>query len=162
MMQDFPGGSDSKESACNSGDLGLTPGSGRSPGERNGNLFQYSCLENSMDRGAWQTTVHGVIRVGHNLAIKPPPPEQNTKFYEEEGLICIHRWSILLLGVLTSESLSELAWCHGELLAGQRTVSSMQTLLSYLHIDKRILESQLLVEYFPSDNLVWKDFIKRK
>ena len=71
-----------------------------------------------MDRGAWQTTVHGVIRVGHNLAIKPPPPEQNTKFYEEEGLIRIHRWSILLLGVLTSESLSELAWCHGELLAG--------------------------------------------
>ena len=49
----FPGGSDSKESACNAGDLGLIPGSGRSPGEGNGNPLQYSCLENCMDRGAW-------------------------------------------------------------------------------------------------------------
>ena len=71
-----------------------------------------------MGREAWQTTAHGVTRVGHDIATKPPPPEQNTKFYEEEGLICIHRWSILLLGVPTSESLSERAWCHGELLAG--------------------------------------------
>ena len=47
-----------KESACNAGDPGLTPGSGRSPGEGNGNPLQYSCLENSMDRGAWQATVH--------------------------------------------------------------------------------------------------------
>ena len=56
----FPGGSDSKESACNAGDLGLIPGSGRSPGEGNSNPFQYSCLENLMDRGDWQATVHGV------------------------------------------------------------------------------------------------------
>ena len=48
----FPGGSYSKESACNTGDLGLIPGSGRSPGEGNGNPLQYSSLENSMDRGA--------------------------------------------------------------------------------------------------------------
>ena len=47
------GGSDSKEFAYNVGDLGLIPGSGRSPGEENGNPFQYSCLENPMDRGAW-------------------------------------------------------------------------------------------------------------
>ena len=46
----FPGGSNSKESACNTGDLGSSPGSGRSPGGRNGNPLQYSCLENSMDR----------------------------------------------------------------------------------------------------------------
>ena len=51
-----------KESACNAGDLGLIAGSGRSPGEGNGNPFQYSCLENSMDREAWQTTVHGVVK----------------------------------------------------------------------------------------------------
>jgi len=56
----FPGGSDSKESACSAGDLGLIPGLGRSPGVGNGNPLQYSCLENSMDRGAWQATVHGV------------------------------------------------------------------------------------------------------
>ena len=48
----FLAGSDGKESTCYVGDLGLIPGSGRPPGEGNGNLFQYSCLENSMDRGA--------------------------------------------------------------------------------------------------------------
>ena len=52
--------SDAKESACDAKDQGSIPGSGRSPGERNGNPLQYSCLENSMDRGAWQDTVHGV------------------------------------------------------------------------------------------------------
>ena len=48
----FPGGSDGKASACNAGDLGSTPGSGRSPGEGNGNPLQHSCLENPMDGGA--------------------------------------------------------------------------------------------------------------
>ena len=56
----FPGGSDGEESACNVGDLGLIPGSGRSPGGGHGNPLQYSCLENLMDRGAWWATVHGV------------------------------------------------------------------------------------------------------
>ena len=56
----FPGGSNGKESACNAGDLGLIPGSGRSPGEGNGNPLQYSCLDNPMDRGAWWATVHSV------------------------------------------------------------------------------------------------------
>ena len=58
----FPGGSVSKESTCNVGDPGLIPGSGRSPGEGNGNPLQYSCLENSMVRGAWWATVHGVAQ----------------------------------------------------------------------------------------------------
>ena len=49
----------SKESACTAGDVGLIPGSGRSPGEGNGNPLQYSCLENPMDRGVWWATVHG-------------------------------------------------------------------------------------------------------
>ena len=49
----FPVGSDGKESACNVGEPGSTPGSGRSPGEGNGNPLQYSCLDNSIDRGAW-------------------------------------------------------------------------------------------------------------
>ena len=57
----FPGGSDGKVSACNAGDLGLIPGSGRSPGEGNGNPFQDPCLENPMDRVALQATVHGVV-----------------------------------------------------------------------------------------------------
>ena len=59
---DFAGSSDSKESACNAGDSGLILGLGKSLGEGNGNLLQYSCLENSMDRGAWQATVYGVIK----------------------------------------------------------------------------------------------------
>jgi len=54
------GGSEVKASASNAGDLGLIPGLGRSPGEGNGNPLQYSCMENPMDRGAWQATVHGV------------------------------------------------------------------------------------------------------
>ena len=58
----FPGGSDGKESACSVGDLGLIPGLGRSPGEGNGNQLQLSCLENSMDRGAWRAIVHGVAK----------------------------------------------------------------------------------------------------
>ena len=49
-----------KESACNAGDMGSVPGSGRSPGEGKGYPLQYCCLENSMDRGAWWATVHGV------------------------------------------------------------------------------------------------------
>ena len=58
----FPGGSDGKKSACGAGDPGLIPGSGRSPGEGNGNPLQYSCLENPMDGGAWQATAHGVAK----------------------------------------------------------------------------------------------------
>ena len=70
-----------KESACDAGHPGLIPGSGRSPGEGNGNPLQYSCLENPTDRGAWQATVHGVTRIGHDLVTKPPP-----YFYEIELL----------------------------------------------------------------------------
>ena len=61
-VKDFPGGSDGKASACNAGDLGSIPGSGRSPGEGNGNPLQYSCLENPMDGGPWWATVHGVAK----------------------------------------------------------------------------------------------------
>ena len=69
----FPRSSVGKESACNAGDPGLIPGLERFPGEGNGNPLQYSCLENPTNRGAWQATVHGVARVGHDLATKPPP-----------------------------------------------------------------------------------------
>ena len=58
----FPGGSDSTVFACNVGDPGSIPGSGRYPGEGNGNPLQYSCLENSMDGGASWATVHGVAK----------------------------------------------------------------------------------------------------
>ena len=61
-MGGFPGGSDSKESARNAGDLGLIPGLGRFPGGGHSNPPQYSCLENPMDRNAWWATVHGVTK----------------------------------------------------------------------------------------------------
>ena len=55
-------------------DAGLIPGFGRSRAGRHGSPLQYSCLENLMDRGTWQTIVHGIARVGHDLAAKLPPP----------------------------------------------------------------------------------------
>jgi len=76
-----------KESACNAGDLGSIPRSGRSPGGGNGNPLQYSCLENPMNRGAWQATVYRVTRVGHDLVTKPPPPP-----YINECLNCIKKF----------------------------------------------------------------------
>ena len=62
MLWDFPDSSADNESACSAGDIGSIPGSGRSLGEGNGHPLQYSCLENSMDRGAWRPTVHGVAK----------------------------------------------------------------------------------------------------
>ena len=59
----FPGSSDSKESTCNAGDLGFIPGSKKkTPGEGNGNPLQYSCMENPLDRGAWQATVYSIAK----------------------------------------------------------------------------------------------------
>ena len=62
------GSSDGKEAACNAGNLGLIPGLGRSPGEGNGNPLQYSCLENSMDRGAWWAIAHGFTKTRIRLS----------------------------------------------------------------------------------------------
>ena len=69
----FPSSSDSKASVCSAGDPGSIPGLGRSPGERNGSPLQYSCLENPINREAWQATVHGVAKVGQDLATKARP-----------------------------------------------------------------------------------------
>ena len=79
----------SKESAYNVGDLGLIPGLEGSPGEGNGNALQYSCLENPMDRGAWQATVHGVARVGQDLVTKLPPLGDSEG---QESLVCCSSW----------------------------------------------------------------------
>ena len=65
----FPRSSVSKESACNAEDLGLTPASGRSPGERNGNPFQYSCLKIPVDRGSWWAPVHEIARSWTQLSV---------------------------------------------------------------------------------------------
>ena len=68
-------------------DPGSIPGSERSPGEGNGNLFQYSCLGNPIDRGVWRATVHGVNRIGHNLETKLPPPQ--TLSYLKSRTMCL-------------------------------------------------------------------------
>ena len=62
MVEGFPGGSDGKEAACDVGDVGLIPGLGRSPGEGSVYPLQYSCLEDSMNRGAWWATVPEVTK----------------------------------------------------------------------------------------------------
>ena len=77
----FPDGLNNKESACNAGDLGSNPGSGRSPGKENGYPLQYSCLENSTNRGAWRAIVRGSQRVGHDWVI-------NTSLYL--CVCCLH------------------------------------------------------------------------
>ena len=66
VQEDFPGGSDGRTSVYNAGDPGSIPGLGRTPREGNGNPLQYYCLENPTDRGAWQATVMGSQRVGHD------------------------------------------------------------------------------------------------
>ena len=66
----FPGGSSVRNPPASPRDVGLIPESGRSPGEGKGNLLQYSCLENPMDRGAWWAAVHGVAGIGQDLATK--------------------------------------------------------------------------------------------
>ena len=79
----FPCSSVGKESAYSAGDLGLIPGSGRSPGEGNGNPLRYACLENPMGRGAWWSTVHRVARLRHNLATKLPSTMEDMLFQNE-------------------------------------------------------------------------------
>ena len=74
VSEGFPGGASGKEPTCQCGrhrDVGLIPGWRRSLGEGNGNSLQYSCLENSLDRGAGRTTAYGVARAGHDLTTKP-------------------------------------------------------------------------------------------
>ena len=69
LLIGFPGGTSGKEPAANAGDVrdaDSVPGSGRSPAGRYDNPLQYSCLENLMDRGTWQATVHGVTKVSHD------------------------------------------------------------------------------------------------
>ena len=71
---------------------GSIPGLGRSPGGGHGNPLQYSCLENSMDKGAWRATVHGVARFGHDLAARPPLSvqwDQLATFFEEQKMMML-------------------------------------------------------------------------
>ena len=97
-VSDFPDGSDGKASACNVGDLGLIPGSGRSLGEGNGNPLQHSCLENLMDGGAWLHPM-GLQRVGHDCkshAVIFLASVLTIKFSSRNYFEIIIQWKILL------------------------------------------------------------------
>ena len=92
------GGSNRTETACNAGDLGLIPGSGRSPGEGNDNPLQYSCLESFMDRGAWRATVHGVAKSQtppsrqHFLFQRDCIPDRASSICEGPGVGTLRQW----------------------------------------------------------------------
>ena len=111
MLKGLPWWLSCKKSACNAGEAGSIPGLERSPGEGNGNPLQHSCLGNPMNRGAWQATVLGVVRVGHNLVTKPPQDaEKDMAFWmrkNEENLMAQfigfegNSW-VLLMNVLTN------------------------------------------------------------
>ena len=92
----FPRGSVLKNLLANAGDGGSIPGSERSPGGGNGNTLKYSCQENLMDRGAWRATVHGVARVGHDLATKP------------SGIEDVHIYNLTMSLLYPIESLSQI------------------------------------------------------
>ena len=78
-----PGGSEVKASARDAGDPGSIPGSGRSPAEGNGNPLQYSCLENTMDGGAWWATVHGVAKSRTQLSDFTSLGQQKDNIYKQ-------------------------------------------------------------------------------
>ena len=92
VFSGFPGGSNGRESACNVGYLGSIPGSGRSPRGGNGNLLQYSCLENSMHRGAWWATVHGVAKSWTRLSDQRTQKHTHAHIYI---LLVLFLWRIL-------------------------------------------------------------------
>ena len=85
VAQGFPGGSDGKESAYSAGDLGSIPGSGRSTGGGNGNPLHYFCLENSMNRGAWWATVHGIAK--SQTQLKQLSTHAHIKVYKGKRLL---------------------------------------------------------------------------
>ena len=129
-MVGFPSGSDSKESACNAGELGSIPGLGRSPGEGSGYPLQYFCLESSMDRGAWWVTVQGFQRVGHNWVINTHTQFSSVQLLSRVRLfvtlwitahqaslsITISRSSLKLTSIELAMPSSHLIFCHPLLL----------------------------------------------
>ena len=92
----FPGGAVVKNLPANAGDMSSIPGSGRSPGGENGNPLQYSCLENSMDRGAWQATVYEPTKSWTRLSTHPQITymlKTHLSYLQSED--CIHLRSVL-------------------------------------------------------------------
>ena len=103
----FPHSLVGKESACNAGNPGLISGLGRSPGEGNDNPLQCSCLENPMGRGAWRAMVHGITRVGYDLATEPPTTTTTKTF-----LLCLIKvWKDFTFNVMIDVIRFKLSFC---------------------------------------------------
>ena len=119
----FPGGAVVKNSPANAGDTGSIPGSGRSSGGENGNLLQYSCLENPMDRGAWWATIHGVAKSWTWLT------NRTTTFiymlYRQGSLACCSPW-----GLKESDTTEQLNWT-------ERFIQSIRMWSSFIITKKR-------------------------
>ena len=139
----FPGGSVGKETTCNSRDPGLIPESGRSHGEGNGNLLQYSCLGNPVDRGAWWVTVHGVTK------------ESDTTIWLSRGYLpwfppaALHSWN----RPWSYWQLKAICWWRSPHLASKavwvlhRSVYHSLLPILYFNILKKCLTNIMPVEY---------------
>ena len=143
----FPGGSDSKESSYNAGYQGSIPGLGRSPGEGNGYLFQYSCLENLMDRGAWWAAVHGAAKSRTRLSnwhfpdILPTCPTDQNKQTKKEHFNLVIKHSRIDAFKL---------WCWRRLLRVPWTARSNQSILKKINSEYSLegLMLELKLQYF--------------
>ena len=112
----FPGGSDDEESACNARDQGSVPGSGRFPGEGNGNPLWYSRLENSMDREAWQATVHRITELDttEQLMLAPEHQRPNSQhvvpFFFFPFIVVVWKYSLMLNGAKNGQMVHGKKW----------------------------------------------------
>ena len=163
MHISLPHNSVSKESACNAGDLGSIPWLGRSPGEGNGNPLQYSCLKNPMDRGAWQATVHGATRVGHDLVTKAPPLYTSTSSISKPQPVSLPY--VLHLGSKLSLIISVFKMSRGRLFQSYKFSSSKQlsrtwdfsffSLFHLLYVDIQPDQQSTMLPISTGDNLLW-------
>ena len=146
LFPSFLDGSDSKVYSCNSGDPGLIPGSERSPAEGNGNPLQYSCLDNSMDRGAWQATLMGLQRVRHHWTTNTTPTS------------LFINWNSTIKKAERQRTDAFELWCWGRLLRVPWTVRrSNQSILKEISPGCSLegLMLKLKLQYFGY--LIWKD-----
>ena len=142
LLWGFPGGSDGKESACNAGDSGSIPGSGRFSGEGKGNPLQYSCLKSSMDRGAWWVQSIGSQRVGHNWVTNAHSPtlmHYPRIYHSLPGIILVMNTKLFSLSFSCSENI-------GSMVTGTFSVL-------FITASQSLVESLLILR--DSGNICW-------
>ena len=157
----FPGGSDSKEYACNAVHLGSIPASGKSPGEGNGYPLQYFCLENPRDRGTWWVIVQVSQRVGHNWATFTfTSQEMSMHTGEDPEIYQYGLWTRQIKMIAVKGNKDEMPHisdlnCHNNVTHG---LSLWVCVCTYPHILFFFLLTNYLLHYFP---FLWKIFLQR-